>query len=61
MPKHRITVTQSYNVTRTIHLWVEDETHEGALEQVSSGSIDLPDPKDPKWREGWDLQNEEYE
>ena len=56
-----VKVIQTYKAKREIILFVDAKDPEDALEQVASGSIDIPSFDDPFWKTSWDLQNEEYE
>lgn len=62
MTAYPVRVTQVYRAERTIVIDVLVEHGEGvesAIEQVQSGSIDVPEFDNPEWTTGWDLQNEE--
>ncbi|MCB1470421.1 MAG: hypothetical protein KDK08_25470 [Rhizobiaceae bacterium] len=61
MGKHRIRIVQVFKATRVIEVEVEAEDEDEAVEKASSGAIDIPDFDDPRWKTGWDLQNEEVE
>lgn len=61
MRKYRIRIIQVFKATRTIEIEVAAADEYQATEEVSSGAIDTPDFDDPRWRTGWDLQNEEVE
>jgi hypothetical protein len=60
MPK--VKVIQRYRATRTIVIDVPDQPdNESALEAVSSGSEDLPEWSDERWKEAWELVDEDCE
>lgn len=61
MPKHRIRITQVFKAIRTIEIEVDAADEYQATEEVASGDIDMLDFDDPRWKTGWDLQNEEVE
>nr|WP_295468868.1 hypothetical protein [Mesorhizobium sp.] len=61
MGKHAIRITQVFKAVRTIEIEVEAADEYQAAKVVSSGAIDMPDFDDPRWKTGWDLQNEEVE
>jgi hypothetical protein len=45
---------------REIVIEVEADYEFEAIELIQSGSMDVPHFDDPRWKTGWDLQNEEY-
>jgi hypothetical protein len=57
MPEVR--VTQRYRVTRTIKIDADGEDAASALENVQSGAVDLPEWSDERWKEEWELVDEE--
>lgn len=60
--KHRIVVEQVFKAYRTIYMEIEsDATTENVVEEVASGSIDIPEFDDPAWKTAWDLQSERVE
>lgn len=61
MRKYRIRIIQVFKATRTIEIEVDAADEYQAAEEVSSGAIDTPDFDDPRWRTGWNSQNEEVE
>lgn len=61
MGKHRIKIIQVFKATRMVEIDVDAENEDEAVENVASGAIDTPDFDDPRWKTGWDLQNEEVE
>lgn len=61
MRKYRIRIIQVFKATRTIEIEVDAADEYQAAEEVSSGAIDTPDFDDPRWRTGWNLQNEKVE
>ena len=60
MKTFTIQVTQTYRATRTVDIEVRAPDAENALEDVKSGSVDLPPFNHPAWRTGWELTEEEY-
>lgn len=59
--KIKVRVTQVFRVEREILIEVDAEDELSAVEQVQSGETDIPAFDDPRWRTGWELQNEEAE
>ena len=57
--KFKLKITQVYRVEREIVVDVEADDLESAIESVASGAVDTPDFKDPRWKDGWDLRNED--
>lgn len=59
----KVKIRQTFNAVREITIDVdsdESEGMEGAIEQVASGSIDVPDFDDTRWLTSWNLQGESY-
>lgn len=59
--KVKIRVTQVFRVEREIVIEVDAEDELAAVDHVQSGETDIPGIDDPRWRAGWELQNEEAE
>ena len=59
LPDFPVKVTQVYRATRTIIVKVRAEDLESAIEDVRSGSEDVPNFDDPGWKTGWQLLSEE--
>lgn len=58
----QVKVIQHYRVTRTIVFDVPDQPDsESALEAVASGSEDLPEWSDDRWKDAWELVSEDHE
>jgi hypothetical protein len=61
MSKQTVTIIQVFRTERRITVEVDAEDHESAIEEFQSGSADVPDFDDPRWKTGWNLQSEDYE
>lgn len=59
--KVMLRVTQVFRVEREILIEMDAEDELAAVEQVQSGETDIPEFDDPRWRTGWELQNEDVE
>jgi hypothetical protein len=53
-------VIQQFCVTRKINITVDGDSLDDALEQLESGSVDIPSFDDPNWKSSWQLENEGY-
>lgn len=60
MSTYKIKIVQGYRAMREIVIEVEADYEFEAIELIQSGSMDVPHFDDPRWKTGWDLQNEEY-
>jgi hypothetical protein len=56
----KIKVIQRYRVTRTTVIDVDDK-HEDPIDVASSGDVDLPEWSDERWKDQWDLVEEDFE
>jgi hypothetical protein len=59
MPEMTVRVTQRYRTIRVIDLHLDAPDTESAVESVSSGAVDLPEWSDERWKEGWELVDED--
>jgi hypothetical protein len=59
MQKFKVKIVQVFKATREVVVDVEAEDMERAVEALESGDLDGPSFDDPRWKTGWDLQNEE--
>ena len=57
-PQTNIKVVQRYRVTRTLVIPVDGD-RDTALENVQSGAFDLPEWSDERWKENWELVDED--
>ena len=58
--KIRIAIHQTYRGERTIVIDVEAASAAAACEALANGDIDIPAFDDPRWREAWSLEHEDY-
>lgn len=61
MPMFKVKVTQRFSGERVITLDIESDCLEGAVEELASGSTDVPDNDDPRWETEWHLRDEKVE
>lgn len=55
----KVVIYQGFRAGRKIVAQIEAEDIEDAIEQVNSGSVEIPDFNDQGWKTTWDLQTEE--
>lgn len=61
MSKRIVTIIQTFRAERRITVEVDAEYHDSAVGEFQSGSADIPDFDDARWKTGWNLQSEDYE
>ena len=58
MASFPLKVIQQFEVLREIDVTVDGVSLDDALEQLKSGSVDIPSFDDPNWQSNWRLQSE---
>lgn len=61
MSTFNVRVTQVFRVERTTVIAVEADDMDSAVENISSGAVDLPEFGSDAWEESHELQNEHCE